>query len=481
MQIDLKRLIGETTEYDKKRNVERKQVKSWLKSISAFANGFGGTLIWGITDEDEVIGLEDAESEAEFISETIKTKIDSIPQVNLRFHMENGKKLILLDVYAGKETPYYYVGEGNMTAYIRLGNESVPADNITLKRLVLQGTNRSYDSLVSNYKFANMAFTKLRSVCKHNTGKDFEDSDYESWGMIDEDGNLTNAGALLADECPIRHSRVFCTRWNGLNKASGLIDAIDDEEYSGGLVNLLQEGMSFVSRNTKKAWRKTGNGRIEMPDYPDMAVLEGIVNALIHRDYLELGSEVHIDMFDDRIEIFSPGGMPDGRKVQELDLRNVSSRRRNPIIADIFNRLKYMDRRGSGFKKILDSYEFQEHYTEERKPEFKSNNSEFWLIFKNLNYNVKNIGNGLSAENADNKMPIKNADKKAPIKTDQQLEMILQYLSERTECSSKDICNILDVKERRARQLLQELQERDKVESYGANRVRRYKLTSNNS
>lgn len=146
--------------------------------------------------------------------------------------------------------------------------------------------------------------------------------------------------------------------------------------------------------------------------YPDTAVLEGIVNALIHRDYLELGSEVHIDMFDDRIEIYSSGGMPDGRKVQDLDLRNVSSRRRNPIIADIFNRLKYMDCRGSGFKKILDSYEFQEHYTEEMKLEFKSSNSEFWLIFKNLNYNVKNIGNNLSAQNADKKMPIKKCRKK---------------------------------------------------------------------
>lgn len=72
-----------------------------------------------------------------------------------------------------------------------------------------------------------------------------------------------------------------------------------------------------------------------MPDYPDDAILEGIVNALIHRDYLELGSEVHIDMFDDRLEIYSPGGMPDGSKVQNLDLRNVSSKRRNPIIADL--------------------------------------------------------------------------------------------------------------------------------------------------
>lgn len=204
-----------------------------------------------------------------------------------------------------------------------------------------------------------------------------------------------------------------------------------------------------------------------MPDYPDTAVLAGIVNALIHRDYLELGSEVHIDMFDDRMEIYSPGGMPDGRKVQDLDLRNVSSRRRNPIIADIFSRLKYMDRRGSGFKKILDSYEFQEYYTEEIKPEFRSSNSEFWLILRNLNYNVNNIGKDLSAYIADNKMPIK---------TRQQLEQILQYLSEQSECSCRDICILLDIKERRARQLLQELQERKKVESYGANRIRRYRL-----
>ena len=121
-------------------------------------------------------------------------------------------------MYAGKETPYYYVGEGNRTAYIRLGIESVPADNITLKRLVLQGTNRSYDSLISEHNFENMAFTKLRSVYKYNTGKNFENSDYESWGILDEKGNLTNAGALLADESPIRHSRVFCTRWNGLDR-----------------------------------------------------------------------------------------------------------------------------------------------------------------------------------------------------------------------------------------------------------------------
>jgi predicted HTH transcriptional regulator len=157
-----------------------------------------------------------------------------------------------------------------------------------------------------------MAFTKLKSICYQHTHTDFLDSDYESWGLTDFDGNLTNAGALLADECPIRYSRVFCTRWDGKDKAGGLIDALDDAEYSGSLLILLQEMISFINRNNHKAWKKLPTSRQEMPDYPSRAITEACVNALIHRDYLEYGSEVHVDIYDDRVEIYSPGGMFDG-------------------------------------------------------------------------------------------------------------------------------------------------------------------------
>lgn len=88
-------------------------------------------------------------------------------------------------------------------------------------------------------------------------------------------------------------------------------------------------------------------------------MLEGVVNALIHRNYLEIGSEVHIDMFDDRIEIYSPGGMVSGISLEGKNLLKIPSKRRNPILADIFSRLKYMERRGNGFKKILADYEGQ--------------------------------------------------------------------------------------------------------------------------
>ena len=99
-----------------------------------------------------------------------------------------------------------------------------------------------------------------------------------------------------------------------------------------------------------------------------------------------LGSEVHIDMFDDRIEIYSPGGMVSGISLEGKDLLKIPSKRRNPILADIFSRLKYMERRGSGFKKILADYEGQVEFDESKMPVFDADNDDFTLTLYNLNY-----------------------------------------------------------------------------------------------
>ncbi len=380
--------VGESNEYDKKLILEEKRPKSWLKSVSAFANGKGGILFFGVADDDTLVGLEDARRVSEKISEIIKTRMDPIPQTDLELHEENGKQFIILRILPGVETPYYYVGDGSRTAFVRVGNESVQAGAIELKRLVLRGSNQTYDSLSSYYPYENYAFTKLRSVYRQRTGKKLEEADFISFGLVDEKGMLTNAGVLLADESPMRHSRLFCTRWNGLNKASGVMEALDDKEFSGSLLILLQGGEEFIKNNTKKRWKKTLDGRLEMPDIPERAALECIVNGLIHRDYLELGSEVHIDIFDDRMEIYSPGGMFDGSFVQNLDTDHVPSRRRNPIIADVFSRMNYMERRGSGFKKIKHDYHSSANYRPELEPVFYSDASSFWVTLYNLNYNV---------------------------------------------------------------------------------------------
>lgn len=120
------------------------------------------------------------------------------------------------------------------------------------------------DSRVSSYVKDDFAFTKLRARYKKWTGKSFEDKDMISFGLVEASGKLTNAGALLADDSPIRWSRLFCTRWNGLNKSGGTIDAVDDAEFSGSLIYLLENGEEFIKRNCRKMWRKTPNSREEI-------------------------------------------------------------------------------------------------------------------------------------------------------------------------------------------------------------------------
>ena len=380
------RWVAEATECDFKVALEVKKPKSWLKSVSAFANGIGGTLFFGIDDDRNVIGLSDAQTDAEAISRLIKERITPYPSFILTPEREDGKDILVLSVSAGRSTPYYYKADGIMEAYIRIGNESVIAPSYALNQLILKGMHRTYDELISEYDFKDYAFSKLRERYKAWTGNSMEEKLFDSFDMRDENGKLTNAGALLADDSPIRHSRLFCTRWNGLDKSGGMVDALDSAEFSGSLIILLNEGVSFVKRNMKTRWKKTADSRVEMPDYCERSVFEALVNALIHRDYLILGSEVHIDIYDDRLTIYSPGGMADGTRIQERDLSSISSTRRNPVLADIFGRLGYMERQGSGFKKITETYRAAHNYRDELEPKFYSDASSFQVTLYNLNY-----------------------------------------------------------------------------------------------
>lgn len=378
--------IAEATECDFKVALEIKKPKSWLKSVSAFANGIGGTLIFGIDDNRNVVGLTDAQADAEAISRLIKERISPYPNFILVPERKDGKNILILTVSSGYSTPYYYKADGVMETYIRIGNESVIAPSFALNQLILKGMNRTYDTLNSEYAFKDYAFSKLRERYKVWTGNSMEDKLFDSFDIRNEYGKLTNAGALLADDSPIRHSRLFCTRWNGLDKSGGMVDALDSAEYSGSLIILLNEGVGFVKRNMKTRWKKTANSRIEMPDYCERSIFEALVNALIHRDYLILGSEVHIDIYDDHLTITSPGGMADGTRIQERDISNVSSTRRNPALADIFGRLGYMERQGSGFKKITETYRAAHNYRDELEPKFYSDASSFQVTLYNLNY-----------------------------------------------------------------------------------------------
>lgn len=383
MQINDHKLIAECSSYDFKEEVERKKTKSWLKTVSAFANGNGGSLYYGIDDEGTVTGLTDAQSDAEFISEAIKARIDPVPDFQLLpYDTDDGKIVLEVKIEVGNMTPYYYYFDGARTAFVRIGNESVTASSQQLLSLVLKGRNSTYDSLATDIRREEHSFIMLANTFKEQTHQQFDEKLLQSFGLVTPSGYLTNAGLLFADNCPVYQSRLFCTRWDGLEKDY----AIGDAEYSGNLMMLLRNGVDFIKSFTNKGWKKLPNRRLNTPDYAERATFEGLVNHLIHRDYVVVGSEVHIDIYDDRLVLTSPGGMYDGTLIQERDINTVASCRRNPVIADVFAQMDFMEKRGSGLRKICRESAILPNYKEERKPTFRSEGTVFYTVFKNVNY-----------------------------------------------------------------------------------------------
>ena len=220
--MELKTLIAECTTYDFKVMLEEKKPKRWLKSVSAFANGLGGSLFFGIDNDGVIKGLDDVQHVCETISIRIRDYMDPLPEVEMIPHDIDGLHVLQLKVDAGHYTPYYYVGDGQRIAFVRVGDQEWD------KKYLL------------------------------------------SFGLITGTENLTNAGALFADDCPLWQSRLYCTRWDEKEKG----DAINDAEFTGNVLMLLREAMNFVKSNTKKGWEKQPDGRKNKPEYAERAVLE---------------------------------------------------------------------------------------------------------------------------------------------------------------------------------------------------------------
>lgn len=279
----IEQLVAEVTEYDFKVALETKRPKSWLKSVSAYANSIGGMLLFGVSDEKQIVGLNDAQSDAQIISRLIKERITPLPRFVLSAMKEDGKDILCLKVEEGRSTPYYYTSDGVMAAYIRIGNESIVAPDYVLNELILKGLNRSFDAIITDVKKSDYSFTLLEATYLEQTGIRLEPPDYISFGLADKNGLLTNAGGLMANQYIVYNSRVFCTRWNGLQKGSIFDDALDDKEHEGNLISLLHNSRDFVRNNSKVRFAKEAEYRVDKPDYAERAVFEALVNALIHR------------------------------------------------------------------------------------------------------------------------------------------------------------------------------------------------------
>lgn len=425
-------LISECTEYDFKLMLEERRPKSWLKSVSAFANGLGGSLFLGIDDDGSVKGVADVQHVCEIISAKIRDYMDPLPEIEMIPHKnDEGLNILQLKVNPGNYTPYYYVGDGQRVAFVRVGDESIPATAEHMVRLVLKGSNKTYDSLVTDYRQDDNTFIILANEFKKRTEYDWDKKYLLSFGLVIGNGYLTNAGALFSDDCPLCQSRLYCTRWAGKDKS----DAINDAEFTGNVIMLLRESMNFVKSNTRKGWEKLPNGRKNKPEYAERAVLEAMVNHFIHRDYTVIGGEVHLDIYDDRLTVTSPGGMYNGQIIQNLDIANVSSERRNPILANVMAQLDYMEKRGSGLTRICNETKALDGYKDELKPQFNSSSVQFQTIIY-ASIDATNVGDDVGDVS---EIKLTERQKKIVNLIIQQPSVTAKHMSETLSVSSRTV------------------------------------------
>ncbi len=446
--MEIENLISECTAYDFKLMLEEKKPKSWLKSISAFANGLGGSLFLGVDNDGVVKGLDDIQHVCETISSKIRDYMDPLPEVEMIPHRINKLEVLQLKVHSGNYTPYYYVGDGQRVAFVRVGDESMPATAEQMVRLVLKGSNKTFDSLHTDYKVEDNSFSILANSFKQRTAQEWNKKFLLSFGLVTSEGNLTNAGALFADDCPLWQSRLYCTRWYGLEKG----DAINDAEFTGNVLMLLREAMNFVKSNTMRGWEKLPDGRKNKPEYAERAVLETMVNHFIHRDYTVMGSEVHLDIYNNRLSVTSPGGMYNGMLIQNLDIKDVSSERRNPILANVMAQLDYMEKRGSGLTRICNETKALDGYKDELKPVFKSTPTQFQTIIF-ASSDTPNVGD------YDGDM--------SKTKLTERQQKILDLIKDSPTITGKQMSETLSVTQRTIERDLSALQKKDIVKHEG--------------
>lgn len=446
--MEIENLISECTAYDFKLMLEEKKPKSWLKSISAFANGLGGSLFLGVDNDGVVKGLDDIQHVCETISSKIRDYMDPLPEVEMIPHRINKLEVLQLKVHSGNYTPYYYVGDGQRVAFVRVGDESMPATAEQMVRLVLKGSNKTFDSLHTDYKVEDNSFSILANSFKQRTAQEWNKKFLLSFGLVTSEGNLTNAGALFADDCPLWQSRLYCTRWYGLEKG----DAINDAEFTGNVLMLLREAMNFVKSNTMRGWEKLPDGRKNKPEYAERAVLETMVNHFIHRNYTVMGSEVHLDIYNNRLSVTSPGGMYNGMLIQNLDIKDVSSERRNPILANVMAQLDYMEKRGSGLTRICNETKALDGYKDELKPVFKSTPTQFQTIIF-ASSDTPNVGD------YDGDM--------SKTKLTERQQKILDLIKDSPTITGKQMSETLSVTQRTIERDLSALQKKDIVKHEG--------------
>ena len=313
---------------------------TFLKTVSAFSNYNSGKIIFGVDDNGKIIGLENIEELCLDLENKINDNIS--PKPDFRFIKDTKKNIITLIVEEGFNKPYLYKGK----AYKRNDTSTVEVDRIEFNRLTLLGLNQYYEELKA--KKQNLKFEVLTKELEEKLSlKNFSKDVLKTLNLYDDKIGYNNAAELFAD------SNTF----SGIDiaKFGKNIDEILDRNLfvNISIISQFQKTLEVFNRYYKYE-QILGSERIEKELIPEKAFRETIANALIHRTW-DVNSNIRISIYEDKIEVSSPGGLPSGISEKEY-LNGQISQLRNPILANIFFRLKYIEMFGTGIRRINESY-----------------------------------------------------------------------------------------------------------------------------
>ena len=419
-------------EYCELKRILTKDIK---KEIIAFANTNGGKIYIGIADDGEVLGLinakKDLESLTGMINEGIKPSL--IEYTKIKIEQIKERKVIVVDIQSAPNKPFYLADKGLKPSgvYLRHGSSSIQASDEIIKRMIFENEGLRFEEMIS--KNQDLTFEYLEKKFKDNNIV-LENNKYKILNIVDKNNKYTNLGLLLSDQCSYT---IKCAVFNGNNK----IEFRDRKEFKGSILKQVDDLFEYFELFNKISSKIIGLQRIDIKDYPEYALRESLLNAVIHRSYY-FNSSILVSLYDDKFEIVSMGGLIDGITVNEI-FKGISSSR-NPNLANIFYRLGYVESFGTGIVRIMDSYEEYD-----KKPIFDVTENTFSIILPNINYQEKK---------EDLKMASPSLTKE---------EIIIDYINKYSKISRNDAEKLLGVSKTRAFKILNSMIEKKKIRKEG--------------
>lgn len=325
---------GKTLEYKESINSN-----TFMKTISAYANYGDGEIIFGITDDGKPVGINDPVSACLNLENKINDAMNPVPEYSLDIQKDS---TIILTVYEGQYKPYLYKGK----AYKRNDSSTVEVERFEYNRLILEGRNISFEEIVSVNQ--TLSFNKLEKAFKDTMGISKLNTDIlKTLDLYSDKNGFNNAAALLADKNNFKGIDII--------RFGDNIDEIMERKTIEGVSILTQLNECIQMFQSYYQYEKIQDTqRKKMTKIPEKAFREAIANALVHRTW-DVNASIKVSMYSDKIEISSPGGLPAGLSKEEY-LNGQISIFRNPILGNVFFRLKYIEKFGTGITRINYAY-----------------------------------------------------------------------------------------------------------------------------